>query len=59
MEGRAGCLAPKSVSGCTRANALRGVSSVALSPDGRYVYSTSFASNAVDVFRRVTSRRSK
>jgi fibronectin-binding autotransporter adhesin len=52
MAGRAGCLAPKSVPGCTRATALRGVSSVALSPDGRYLYSTSFGSNAVDIFRR-------
>jgi len=50
--GRAGCLAPKSVPGCTRAQALRGVSSIALSPDGRYLYSTSFDSNAVDIFRR-------
>jgi DNA-binding beta-propeller fold protein YncE len=52
LPGRAGCLAPRSVPGCTRARALRGVSSIALSPDGRYLYSTSFASNAVDVFRR-------
>jgi DNA-binding beta-propeller fold protein YncE len=50
--GRPGCLAPHSVPGCTRARALRGVSSIALSPDGRYLYSTSFNSNAVDVFRR-------
>jgi DNA-binding beta-propeller fold protein YncE len=50
--GRRGCLAPRSVSGCTRARALRGVSSIALSPDGRYLYSTSFGSNAVNVFRR-------
>ena len=52
LEGRAGCLAPKSVPGCKRARALRGVSSVALSPDGRNLYSTSFGSNAVDIFRR-------
>jgi DNA-binding beta-propeller fold protein YncE len=52
LPGRAGCLAPRSVSGCTRARALRGVSSIALSPDGRYLYSTSFGSNAVDIFRR-------
>ena len=52
IPGRAGCLAPRSVSGCTRARALRGVSSIALSPDGRYLYSTSFGSNAVDIFRR-------
>lgn len=50
--GRRGCLAPRSVSGCTRARALRGVSSLALSPDGRFLYSTSFGSNAVDIFRR-------
>ena len=50
--GRAGCLAPRSVPGCTRARALRGVSSIALSPDGHYLYSTSFGSNAVDIFRR-------
>jgi DNA-binding beta-propeller fold protein YncE len=50
--GAAGCLAPRSVPGCTRARALRGLSSVALSPDGRDVYSTAFGSNAVDVFRR-------
>jgi DNA-binding beta-propeller fold protein YncE len=50
--GRSGCLAPHSVPGCTRARALRGVSSIALSPDGRFLYSTSFGSNAVDIFRR-------
>jgi DNA-binding beta-propeller fold protein YncE len=50
--GRSGCLAPHSVPGCTRARALRGVSSLALSPDGHFLYSTSFGSNAVDIFRR-------
>jgi DNA-binding beta-propeller fold protein YncE len=50
--GSAGCLAPRSLPGCTRARALKGVSSIALSPDGRYLYSTSFESDAVDVFRR-------
>jgi DNA-binding beta-propeller fold protein YncE len=50
--GRPGCLAPRSVPGCTRGRALRGASSIALSPDGRYLYSTSFGSNAVDIFRR-------
>jgi DNA-binding beta-propeller fold protein YncE len=40
------------VPGCTRARALKGVSSVALSLDGRNLYSTAFGSNAVDVFRR-------
>ncbi len=54
-SGRSGCLAPRSVPGCTPARALLGVSSIALSPDGRYLYSTSFGSNAVDIFKRVTS----
>jgi DNA-binding beta-propeller fold protein YncE len=49
--GAAGCLAA-AVNGCAKARALKGVSSIALSPDGRYLYSTSFESNAVDVFRR-------
>lgn len=52
VPGRGGCLAPRSVSGCTPARALRGVSSIAISPDGRFLYSTSFGSNAVDIFRR-------
>ncbi len=50
--GSAGCLAARSLSGCTAARALKGVSSIALSPDGRYLYSTAFESDAVDVFRR-------
>lgn len=52
MPNAAGCVAAKRVPGCTRARALKGVSSIALSPDGRFVYSTAFLSNAVDVFRR-------
>lgn len=51
--GRAGCLAPPSVPGCSPGRALRGVSSIAVSPDGRNVYATSFGSNALDVFRRI------
>jgi len=50
--GLAGCVATRTVPGCTRGRALRGVSSIALSPNGRYLYSTSFGSNAVDIFRR-------
>jgi DNA-binding beta-propeller fold protein YncE len=49
--GAAGCLATRQPD-CTAARALKGVSSIALSPDGRYLYSTSFESDAVDVFRR-------
>lgn len=49
--GKPGCVAPHSPD-CVRGRALAGVSSIAVSPDGRNVYSTSFGSNAVDVFRR-------
>lgn len=49
---RAGCVAPKSVPGCTLGRSLAGSSSAVVSPDGRNVYSTAFFSNAVDVFRR-------
>jgi DNA-binding beta-propeller fold protein YncE len=49
--GAAGCVA-HSLPGCIRGRALKGVSSIALSPDGRHLYSTAFESNAVDVFRR-------
>ncbi len=49
----AGCVAPKPVPGCVVGRALAGVSSVAVSPDGRNVYSTALESNAVDVFRRI------
>ncbi|MGN6202790.1 MAG: lactonase family protein [Solirubrobacterales bacterium] len=52
LPGAAGCLARKQVQGCTFARALSGVSSVAVSPDGRNVYATASESNAVDVFRR-------
>ena len=50
--GAAGCLARKSEPLCTRARAVAGISSVAVSADNRFVYTTSFFSNAVDVFRR-------
>jgi DNA-binding beta-propeller fold protein YncE len=52
VPGIAGCVATRSVPGCTHGRALSGVSSIALSPNGRYLYSTSFGSNAVDIFRR-------
>jgi DNA-binding beta-propeller fold protein YncE len=52
LPGAAGCLARKQVQGCTLARAVAGVSSVAVSPDGRNVYATANESNAVDVFRR-------
>jgi DNA-binding beta-propeller fold protein YncE len=51
--GKLGCLAPKSVTGCSLGRSLAGAGSVVVSPDGRNVYSTAFFSNAVDVFRRI------
>lgn len=51
--GPRGCVAPRSVHGCTLGRALKGSSSIVVSPDGRNVYSTASLSNAVDVFRRI------
>lgn len=47
------CVAAHSGADCTAGRAMKGVSSIAVSPDGRFVYSTSFRSNAVDIFRRL------
>lgn len=52
QAGTSGCIAVKS-SSCASGRALKGVSSIVVSPDNRFVYSTSFRSNAVNVFRRV------
>lgn len=46
------CVATHQGKDCTAGRALKGISSIAVSPDGRYVYSTSFRSNAVDIFKR-------
>jgi fibronectin-binding autotransporter adhesin len=51
---RAGCLAVGVPQSCSLGRGLLGASSIAVSPDGRYVYSAAFASNAVSVFKRVT-----
>jgi DNA-binding beta-propeller fold protein YncE len=51
---RPGCLTGVTP-GCLHARALRGASSVAVSPDGKNVYVTAFASNAVAVFERRTT----
>ncbi|HEY2160442.1 MAG TPA: beta-propeller fold lactonase family protein [Solirubrobacteraceae bacterium] len=41
---------------CVHAQAMRGASSVTVSPNGKNVYVTAFASNGVTVFNRVTKR---
>ena len=50
----AGCMTTSATAECTPARGLLGASSAAVSPDGRYVYSAAFASNAVAVFKRIT-----
>ena len=46
-------IASASAPDCTPGQTLRGASSVAVSPDGRYVYAAAFGSDAVGVFKRV------
>ena len=48
-----GCLAPSKFGGCAAGRATGLTGSVVVSPDGRNVYSTSQASSAVDIFRRI------
>jgi DNA-binding beta-propeller fold protein YncE len=56
---RPGCLAKGLPQSCSPARGLLGVSSIAVSPDGKYVYSAAFTSNAVGVFKRVTKTISR
>ena len=56
LRGRAGCLTTKPSLACARGRALLGASSVAVSPDGRNVYVTSYLSGSVTVFRRATGQ---
>ncbi len=56
---RPGCLAAGPPQICARGRGLLGASSIAVSPDGKYVYSAAFASSAVGVFRRVTKSKSR
>lgn len=51
---RAGCVTTKKLPDCTRGRALRNVSSLAVSPDGRFLYSAAFGSDSVGVFKRIT-----
>jgi DNA-binding beta-propeller fold protein YncE len=56
---RPGCLAKGLPQSCSPGRGLLGVSSIAVSPDGKYVYSAAFTSNAVSVFKRVTKTISR
>lgn len=55
LKGRAGCVTTKPTNGCARGRALLGASSIAVSPDDRFVYVASFLSGSVTVFRRTTA----
>jgi DNA-binding beta-propeller fold protein YncE len=50
---RAGCVIQAVNTDCLPARALRQASATAISPDGNYLYSAAFKSNAVGVFKRV------
>lgn len=56
LEGTAGCVvdsgSQQEGTSCTAARALKDVTDVAVSPDGKFAYSASFSSNAVNAFRR-------
>ncbi len=52
VSGRAGCVTTSDAPDCRRARALKEVSSLAVSPDGKYLYAAAFASDAVTVFKR-------
>jgi DNA-binding beta-propeller fold protein YncE len=56
---RAGCLAVGVPQSCALGRGLRGVSSIAVSSDGRFVYAAAFASNALSIFKRVTKTISR
>ena len=52
---KAGCMTGARFD-CVPARGLRGASSVVVSPDGKNVYVSAFASNAVAEFKRITER---
>jgi DNA-binding beta-propeller fold protein YncE len=56
---RQGCVTAGGRRDCVAGRALAGASSVAVSPNGRQLYSAAFASNAISVFRRLTATASR
>jgi 6-phosphogluconolactonase (cycloisomerase 2 family) len=52
LHGAAGCLAAESGHGCGPLRRVRGVTDLAISPDGRHVYVTGWENDAVAVFAR-------
>ena len=54
---RAGCVTQSKTPDCTKGRALKEVSSLAVSRDGRFLYAAAFDSDAIAVFRRQTIGR--
>lgn len=54
---KAGCVAIRKQRNCARGRRLAGVSSAAVSPDGKNLYATAFGSDAVGVFERAKRRK--
>ena len=52
-SGRAGCVTTSNMPDCRHGRALKKVSSLAVSPGGKYLYAAAFGSNAVTVFKRI------
>jgi DNA-binding beta-propeller fold protein YncE len=59
QRSRRGCVSTRPTPGCSRGHGLLGASSVAVSPDGGFLYSAAFASNAIGVFKRITAAASR
>jgi DNA-binding beta-propeller fold protein YncE len=53
----AGCVAKARTSSCLRGHSMHGVGGVAVSPDGKHVYATAFASDSLGVFQLAKIRR--
>lgn len=53
-EGTAGCVAARQKNGCGEAWGVDGPNSLALSPDGRFLYASSRNTSTVTIFRRDT-----
>jgi DNA-binding beta-propeller fold protein YncE len=51
-DGAAGCIAIRTTEGCARGNTLRGPVDLAMSPDGRFVYTASSIADGIAVLRR-------
>ena len=57
LAGANGCLSAAGTEGCSTARGIRGANGIAVSPDGRNVYTASSSSNAVATFGRGSDGR--